>query len=350
VVTGAAAAGGLGPGITAAGLGFLAFDLWTSLVAHGSLEGTLRGVVGTVRSLLDLAGCAIVLTSGDSLHLAAVDGQVPGDQDERVPMRSGEHVVGALLVVAGGPGSSEFGEAERRVLAAFANQAALAVERGQQEEQRNRALALQEPDRLRTALLNSVSHDLRTPLASIKASASSLVDPLADVVGPVVRRARAASRQRVDVDVPDELAPVLVDPVRLDQVLTYLLDLGRRRHLGAHPASVTVQGGGPAVTRVLVVDDEPPIVRAVAANLRVRGFEVLTAASGEAALAAVPVVVLTAIDSERDKVTALDLGADDYVTKPFGAAELMARGRVALRHARAAGRPPAGHHGRGGLD
>ena len=122
------------------------------------------------------------------------------------------------------------------------------------------------------------------------------------------------------------------------------------------------------MTRVLVVDDEPPIVRAVAANLRVRGYEVLTAASGDAALAAVeahqpdcivldlglpgigglevlrrlrtwtevPVVVLTATDSERDKVTALDLGADDYVTKPFGVAELMARIRVALRHARGA--------------
>jgi two-component system KDP operon response regulator KdpE len=126
------------------------------------------------------------------------------------------------------------------------------------------------------------------------------------------------------------------------------------------------------VTRVLVVDDEPPIVRAVAANLRVRGFEVLTASTGEAALTAVethqpdcvvldlglpgidglevlrrlrtwtrvPVVVLTAIDSERDKVTALDLGADDYVTKPFGVAELMARIRVALRHASAAGDRP----------
>jgi two-component system KDP operon response regulator KdpE len=122
------------------------------------------------------------------------------------------------------------------------------------------------------------------------------------------------------------------------------------------------------MTRVLVVDDEPPIVRAVAANLRVRGFEVVTAATGETALAAVethqpdcvvldlglpgvdglevlrrlrtwtqvPVVVLTAIDGERDKVAALDLGADDYVTKPFGVAELMARIRVALRHARGA--------------
>ena len=123
------------------------------------------------------------------------------------------------------------------------------------------------------------------------------------------------------------------------------------------------------MTRVLVVDDEPPIVRAVAANLRVRGYQVLTAASGEAALTAVethqpdcvvldlglpgldglevlrrlrtwseiPVVVLTAVDGERDKVTALDLGADDYVTKPFGVAELMARVRAALRRARPPG-------------
>jgi DNA-binding response OmpR family regulator len=117
------------------------------------------------------------------------------------------------------------------------------------------------------------------------------------------------------------------------------------------------------VTRVLVVDDEPPIVRAVAANLRVRGYEVLTAASGESALAAVethqpdcivldlglpgidglevlrrlrtwtqiPVVVLTAVDGERDKVTALDLGADDYVTKPFSPRELVARVKAVLR-------------------
>jgi two-component system, OmpR family, sensor histidine kinase KdpD len=390
VVTAAAAAGGLGPGITAAGLGFLAFDvlflqpyhhiivddpqdylslgvylllavvvsllvatserrraqaerreretrmlfdLSTSLVAHGSLTDTLRGVVSTVRSLFDLAGCAIVLPSGDGVELAAVDGQVPDDLDERfasapaqtsvqvpgpagaalepgraltVPMRSGEHVVGALVVVAGGPGSSGFGEAERRVLATFANQAALAVEQGQQEEQRNRALALQETDRLRTALLNSVSHDLRTPLASIKASASSLLDrevrwsdaerdeflatinteadrltrlvhnlldmsrieagaldarlvecSLAEVVGPVVRRARAAARQRVDVDVPDELAPVLADPVRLDQVLTNLLD-NARSYAPASPVQVVARQAGDDV-ELRVIDHGPGI-------------------------------------------------------------------------------------------
>jgi two-component system sensor histidine kinase KdpD len=391
VVTAAATAGGLGPGITAAALGFLAFDLLflqpyhhiivddpqdylslavyllvavvvsllvasterrrtqaerreretrmlfdlsSSLVAHGSLEDTLRGVVSTVRSLFDLAGCAIVLPSGDGIRLAAVDGQVPGDLDQRfagvlaaqasvqvrgpagadlepgralaVPMRSGENIVGALVVVAGGPGSSGFGEAERRVLATFANQAALAVEQGQQEEQRNRAVALQETDRLRTALLNSVSHDLRTPLASIKASASSLLDhevrwsdaerdeflatinteadrltrlvhnlldmsrieagaldPLlvessvAEIVGPVVRRARATSHQRVDVQVPEELPPVLVDPVRLDQVLTNLLD-NARGYAAASPVQVVAGQAGDTV-ELRVIDHGPGI-------------------------------------------------------------------------------------------
>ena len=116
--------------------------------------------------------------------------------------------------------------------------------------------------------------------------------------------------------------------------------------------------------RVLVVDDEPSILRAVAANLRARGYEALTAASGTAALAVTetrqpdcivldlglpdvgglevlrrlrawtttPVVILTAVDDERDRAMALDLGADDYVTKPFAMTELVARVRGALRH------------------
>jgi two-component system KDP operon response regulator KdpE len=116
--------------------------------------------------------------------------------------------------------------------------------------------------------------------------------------------------------------------------------------------------------RVLVVDDEPPIVRAVAANLRARGYQAQTAANGVAALAAVeleqpdcvvldlglpdvhglevlrrlrgwtsvPVVVLTAADGDHDKVQAFQLGADDYVTKPFSMIELIARVQVAIRH------------------
>jgi two-component system sensor histidine kinase KdpD len=283
----------------------LLFDLSSSLVAHGSLDDTLREVVRTVRSLFDLPGCAIVLAAGDGDRLAAVDGRPPGDGDERVPMRSGGQDVGALVVAAGDAGSG-LGEAERRVLATFANQAALAVERVRQEEQRNRALALQETDRLRTALLNSVSHDLRTPLASIKASASSLLDrevrwddaereeflatinteadrltrlvhnlldmsrieagaldprliesSVAEVTGPPARRARAASDQRVEVDVPDDLPPILADPVRLDQVLTNLLDNARSYAAGS-PVQVVARQAGDTV-ELRVVDHGPGI-------------------------------------------------------------------------------------------
>ena len=117
--------------------------------------------------------------------------------------------------------------------------------------------------------------------------------------------------------------------------------------------------------RVLVVDDEPQILRALETTLRGAGYEIETAATGEAALAQaavrppdavildlvlpgksgtdvcrelrewsrVPVLVLSAVGEEREKVAALDAGADDYVTKPFGIDELLARLRAVLRRA-----------------
>jgi two-component system, OmpR family, KDP operon response regulator KdpE len=117
------------------------------------------------------------------------------------------------------------------------------------------------------------------------------------------------------------------------------------------------------VTRVLVVDDEAPIRRTMRANLEARGYEVDLAETGEEALklaarhhpdvvlldlglpgidglavidglrgwTRVPIVVLSARDGEPDKVAALDAGADDYVSKPFGMDELLARLRAALR-------------------
>jgi two-component system KDP operon response regulator KdpE len=120
--------------------------------------------------------------------------------------------------------------------------------------------------------------------------------------------------------------------------------------------------------RILVVDDEPNIQAAVFPLLTSSGYEVLTAMSGRTSLEAVeryrpdvvvldlglpdmdgvdvcrlirkdhqmPVIVLSARASEKDKVRALDAGADDYVTKPFGSNELLARIRVALRRMSAA--------------
>jgi two-component system KDP operon response regulator KdpE len=117
--------------------------------------------------------------------------------------------------------------------------------------------------------------------------------------------------------------------------------------------------------RVLVVEDDPGILRALNTNLTRHGFDVETAETGAEALDAyarrrpdlilldlglpdidgtvviqevraranTPIVVLSVRGAEGDKVTALDLGADDYLTKPFGVEELLARVRVALRHA-----------------
>ena len=119
------------------------------------------------------------------------------------------------------------------------------------------------------------------------------------------------------------------------------------------------------MSRILVVDDEPEICRTLGINLRIRGYDVDVAGDGEAALdlaarhhpdavvldlglpgidgvdviaglrgwSRVPIVVLSARDGEPDKVAALDAGADDYVTKPFGMDELLARLRAALRRA-----------------
>jgi two-component system KDP operon response regulator KdpE len=125
------------------------------------------------------------------------------------------------------------------------------------------------------------------------------------------------------------------------------------------------------MTRVLVVDDEPALLRAVGAALKARDYDVDTVGTGQGAIDAialaapdvvvldlglpdldgievcrrvrewsdVPIVVLSAEGSEARKVLALDQGADDYVTKPFSTAELLARIRVALRHRKDTGAP-----------
>ncbi|HUN33293.1 MAG TPA: response regulator [Trebonia sp.] len=119
------------------------------------------------------------------------------------------------------------------------------------------------------------------------------------------------------------------------------------------------------MTRVLVIDDEPSILRALRINLTARNYDVTTASDGASGLAAVardrpdvlildmglpdmegtdvihgvrgwsktPIIVLSVWGAESQKVAALDAGADDYVTKPFGMDELLARLRAAVRRA-----------------
>lgn len=126
--------------------------------------------------------------------------------------------------------------------------------------------------------------------------------------------------------------------------------------------------------RILLAEDEVALRDFVSRNLRARGFEVLEASNGLEAMAlwerenphllildimmprmdglevcrrvrehaSVPIIVLTALDAESDKVAALDLGADDYLTKPFGVEELLARVRAVLRRTQGEMEPPTG--------
>ena len=124
-----------------------------------------------------------------------------------------------------------------------------------------------------------------------------------------------------------------------------------------------VTRSGPGGAAILIVEDEPELVRALRINLRARQYHVLTAGTGREALAVAasrppdaiildlglpdidgtevivelrrwyhaPIIVLSGRTSPGDKIGALDVGADDYVTKPFAMAELLARLRAALR-------------------
>jgi two-component system, OmpR family, KDP operon response regulator KdpE len=125
------------------------------------------------------------------------------------------------------------------------------------------------------------------------------------------------------------------------------------------------------VTRVLVVDDEPQFLRALRTNLRGAGYDVITATTAEEALSSAalqppeavildlllpdgrgtevcrdlrrwtdaPIILVSAVGEEAEKIAALDAGADDYVTKPFAIGELLARLRAALRRAGPATEP-----------
>ena len=393
-----------------------------------------------------------------------------------------------LLVLSGAPEPLKAGE--KRVLLAFGNELAQVLERDRLLAAAEEAEELRQTEAARRALFGTVSHELRSPLAAIKASVTDLLTEdaspspeyrrealvavnnesdrldrlitnlldmsridagslrsriqicdLSDTVASCAERIRGwFPGLEISIRVPDDASLVQADPVFLERVVSNLLDnAGKASAPG--PVEVEVEAGRERVTvrvidhgpgipesarelifhpfygldqrnsrtrsrvgsgdlpgvprrnggrdlgrehaggrsdpgfftgsrgvdgvsgRILVVDDEIQIRRALQRALSARGYSVESAADGEAALmgaqvfqpdlivldlnlpgmsglevcerirssSQVPVLILSVRSDESDKVTALDLGADDYLTKPFGIDELLARVRALLR-------------------
>ncbi len=448
---------------------------------------------GTVASELD----EISAEAAQALNAAAAEITLGNEPRTGFELTAAGRRVGTIHVEGGDAG------ARRRVLPALASLLAVALDRERLASEALEAEALRRADTIKTAVLRSVSHDLRTPLMAISTSAGALASDdltidaegraelLATILAASDRldrlvanlldlsrlQAGAAEPQQqlvgvdelvagaleelgpageaIEVSLPDDPASLLVDAHQVQRALVNLVENaikysppgdpvaragdrlgsgggdprdrprprsgGRRArpHLRAVPPRGAVQsprgrprpgdrprlhggerrqprggvarGAGGDVRpqvpgrragaggrdagmtngpRVLVVDDEQQILRALRTSLRGAGYEVETADTVEGALAAAamrppevvildlvlpdgtgidvarelrtwstaPVIVLSAIGEEREKIAALDAGADDYVTKPVGIDELLARLRAVLRRAG----PPTG--------
>ena len=267
------------------------FEVSEHLIGEQPLDELLSLVVSIVHDTFRTRWVALLLPVEGSLRIAATAGEAFGVDERavalgpvgstqamalvagagdvrRVALTAVQRPVGQLVVA--GASLSTF---ERQLLGTFANEAALAIERSQLREQALRADLLEEVDRWRSALVGAVSHDLRTPLASIKAAVSTLREPglplsladhaellatiedqsdhlarlvsnlldmarleagtlalrrephdLAGVVDSAIAAARAAlTHHLVAVEIPEDLSLVEFDPVLIAQVLTNLL-------------------------------------------------------------------------------------------------------------------------------
>jgi two-component system sensor histidine kinase KdpD len=243
------------------------------LLSGAGLETVLRDLAGSLRSLYGLQGCRVVVLGPDGTEGdAATSGVVGGENTVALPLMVESRPVGRIEMT--GPPAGGIGGPEGAVLDAFAGQLALALERARLGREATEAKLDAEASRIRAALFSSVTHDLRTPLASITASASSLLEegvpfseeqrrellrtimeeserlnrlvanlmdlsrlragalvptvepvPLEDVISSVVQRLKATlGGHTVRVRMRDDVPDVPVDVVQMDQVMTNLLE------------------------------------------------------------------------------------------------------------------------------
>ncbi len=207
------------------------FELSALLVEDRSVEDLLKTIVGVVGSVFEVPGVALLVPEGDRLMIAASAGESLSreelaqlDPQSGVPVSlgtsggasDGMHTVAltaagrpvGILALRGLPATPT----DRALLGTFANNAALALERAQLREQALRSDLLEEVDRLRHALMGAVSHDLRTPLATMKVASSMLLDPPAPLS---------------DADTRELYELIDLETDRLTRLVTSLLDMTR---------------------------------------------------------------------------------------------------------------------------
>jgi two-component system sensor histidine kinase KdpD len=207
------------------------FELSELLVDEQSVEELLQAIVVTVETMFDIPGVTLLVPVAERLEIAASSGEALSadelgqlDPNSGVPVSLGTSAgrtdemrtvalsasgrpVG-ILAMRGMPAS----EVDRALLRTFANHAALALERAQLREQALRSEVLEEIDRLRHSLMGAVSHDLRTPLATMKVASSTLLHPMFPLS---------------DADVHELHGLIDVETDRLTRLVTSLLDMTR---------------------------------------------------------------------------------------------------------------------------
>jgi two-component system sensor histidine kinase KdpD len=248
------------------------YNVTARLLSGAGLDEVLQDLAGSLRRLYGLAGCRVVVLGRDGEERErAVSGSMAGETIS-VELAAEGRSVGRIEMAGLAPGG--IGGPEGEVLETFAGQLALALERARLGEEAAEARVEAESSRIRAALFSSVTHDLRTPLASITASASSLLEegvpfseeqrldllrtileeserlnrlvanlmdlsrlragallpnpeavPLEDVVSSVVARLRPTLAGRdFAVRIRPDVPPVMVDVVQMDQVLTNVIE------------------------------------------------------------------------------------------------------------------------------
>jgi two-component system sensor histidine kinase KdpD len=253
------------------------YNLTRALSTQTGLDETLASITRLVTESFGLAGCEIWLVAGEGKPQSharyETTGEVQGTgQSLRVPVTANQVTVGTLRLMTRGPGEIE--PTTMQLLTTFAAQLGLFIERTKLAQEAERARVLEASDQLKSALLSSVSHDLRTPLSAIKASATVLLQEdaaldaaarydllsaineetdrlnrlvgdlldmsrietgalrlkldwcdLDELVRAVVRRLSARMRDfHVKLDWPPDLPLVYADYVQIDRVITNLLE------------------------------------------------------------------------------------------------------------------------------